>query len=413
MAASTIATLDAVLKQLYKQENYALSTYRNRPMFATISKFEGFEGRNMPIVNQYGASQGISSNFATAQSNASAMAMDDFLLTRASSYGVAEITGEAIRAAKGGVGSFIDSLTASIDSTMEAVANTIESYIPGNGKGSLGQISSGSDVTTNTITLADTALVHNFEISMVVESAATDGGSLRTGTEVVKGVKRALGQLVSTSASWDTTITAIAASDYLSRQDDGLDGGSTNKVLTGLGGWVPSVAPTAGESFFGVDRSVDSRLYGSYYDGSSVSIEEALINGESYASAMGGMVDTVFMNHVPFRRLKNEIGAKETIPINAKGPNGEVKLSFQGIHVWGTRPMQVLPCNKMPGQTAFAIESDNVCFNSAGGAPSILDADGSRILRQSAKDGYELRTGYYGNLSVKKPGNCANIKLPG
>ncbi len=45
------------------------------------------------------------------------------------------------------------------------------------------------------------------------------------------------------------------------------------------------------------------------------------------------------------------------------------------------------------------------------GAPRILDLDGNRMLRNSTADSYQIRVGYYGNMTCEAPGWNAYFAL--
>ncbi len=411
MASTTTTTLDPALKQIYKPENYRLSTYEKRPMFASLPKDENFGGRNMPLVNRYANPQGVASAFSTAQSNATSMKLEDFILTRVTQYGVATIDGEAIEASASDKYAFFEALTAKIDAVMDSVMDAIETYIPRSGNGMIGRVSTGSTVTAATVTLADPADAHNFEVGMVLVDAGTVTGALEAGSEILAGVNRATGVITATSAAWNTVLTQLTAGDYLFRQGDAYNNAS-NKVITGFLGWIPATAPSVSESFFGVDRSSDSRLYGNYYDGSTASIEEAMINGQSYGSQVGGKIDTIFINHTKFRRFKMEIGTKEWFSKSARGPDGDVaEVNFQALRIQGDDgPIAVMPANKCT--IAWGLELDTWLLASLGAMPKLLKQDGLTILRQASADGYEVRVGARGQLGCKKPGSNVQILLP-
>lgn len=412
-ANSTTATLDADLKQIYKPENYRLSTYEKRPMFALIPKDETFGGRNMPLVNRYGNPQGVSSAFATAQSNFTSMKLGGFVLTRVTEYSVSGIDGEAIEASESDKFAFFEALTAQIDSSMDSLMDTIETYLPRAGTGAIGKVSSGSTVSTATITLDDTADAHNFEVGMTLVEASSATAALGTGSEVLKTINRATGDLGSTSAAWNTVLSSLATGHFLFRQGDAYNNAS-NKVLTGFLGWVPATAPSVGESFFAQDRSSDSRLYGNYYDGSAGSIEEALINGQSYGSQVGGKIDNYFINHTKFRRFKMELGTKEWFVKNAQTPDGETaEVNFQAIRIQGDDgPIGVVAANKCQGTIAWGQQMDTWVLATLGAAPKLLDYDGLTILRQATADGYEVRVGIRGQVGCKKPGSNVQVLLP-
>lgn len=414
MTSTTLVTFDPALKQIYQADNYRLSTYEDRPGFGSLTKDETFGGRNMPLVNRHGNPQGVSSAFANAQANATQMVLDAFLLTRVTQYSVATIDGEVIEASEEDQYAFLEALTAKIDSVMDALMDAIESYVFRSGTGSIGVISSGSTVSTNVVTLASIGDVHNFEVGMKVAESASDGGTLGTGTEIVKGINRANGVLTSTSAAWNTVLSSLAVGHFLYRDGDAQNNGAKPKVLTGFGGWLPKVAPVGGDSFFGVDRSSDSRLYGNFYDGSGGSIEEAVINGQSFGAQVGGRINSGFMNHTKFRRFKLEIGTKEWFMKPAKGPEGDVaEISYMSLQVMGDKGLiNIMPANKCPDLDCFLVQDDTVMLASLGPMPKLLKQDGLVILRQASNDGYEIRVGARGQMGIKKPGSNVRVGLP-
>ena len=415
MTSTTISTIDPALKQIYKPSNYQNSTYKRRPIFGMIPKSEDFGGRNQPLVNEYGNPQGVSSVFSTAQSNATAMKLEDFLLTRVSLHSVATMDSDAIEATEMDKYAFLKGLTAKIDAAMRALSDTIESYLPRSGTGAIGQISSGSVVSDQTITLADINDAHNFEVGMRLATATSETAAVSTGSatgEVLAGVNRTTGVLTATSTDWDDVITGIAAGDYLFRHGDAYNNAS-NKVFTGMLGWLPTEV-TPAESFFGVDRSVDSRLYGNYYDGSLLSLEEAVINGQSVGASMGAQIDTGIMHHSKMRRFKLEIGTKETFQKSAQAPGGKTaEVSYEAIRVAGDAgTIDMVAANKCPPLACLLLELDTWIFATLGPAVKLNDLDGNRILRQASSDGVEVRVVSRGNVGCKNPGANVRVLLP-
>ena len=53
MPPLTIVSADPALKQIYKSNYYNDVVYADKPLLAMLPKFEGFGGRNMPIVLAY------------------------------------------------------------------------------------------------------------------------------------------------------------------------------------------------------------------------------------------------------------------------------------------------------------------------------------------------------------------------
>jgi hypothetical protein len=324
---------------------------------------------------------------------------------------VALVTGDIIDRTRSDKGAFLKALKSSIDNAMDSLADDLESSIPRSGTGSIGQVSSGSTVTNQTITLEDINDVANFEVGMTLRGTSTDGGVYDTGEEVLAGVNRSTGVLTATSAAWNTVMTNLAASDYLVVSGDAQNGGTKVKI-TGLVEWLPSGTPAA---LWGVTRTTDSRLSGTYHDGSAQTMEDALVDGQSKSAQQGGSPDLCIINHVKMRRLIKELGAnKEYTSVNATGPQGLVaNVGYRGVHIQGDKSViKVVAANKCQSTIGFMLEQDNACLFSIGRATKFNDDDGNKILRQGSADGVEVRLVSRANVSVKNPIGSVHIALP-
>ena len=174
--------------------------------------------------------------------------------------------------------------------------------------GQIGQVNAEpAEAADTVIQLKEASDVTNFEVGMILNIwSAKSGGTQKsvdgsvTDLEVV-GVDRDLGT-VTIDDPYNASGT-IAADDYLFvKGDRGLK-------LSGMEDWIPEVAPTSGDSFFGVDRSSDvTRLAGIRKDGSALPIEEALIDAAARVGREGGKPDHVFMSYEKFAELEKEIG---------------------------------------------------------------------------------------------------------
>lgn len=411
---ATSATLDAALKSLYRDKNIEKSTLKNRPMMGILQKDEGFTGRNMPMVNVYGNPVGGRSNtFSEAQGNMTSTKVEDFLLDITSNYALSAVTGDVADRTKSDAGAFFKAISATIDYTLDALADSLETQIPRSGTGTIGQVSAGSTVGSDTITLADLSDAPNFEVGMTLRGTSTDGGAYDTGEEVLEGINRSTGELTATSAAWNTVMTNLAAGDYLVVSGDAQNGGSAVAIL-GFQAWLPSTAPSGGESFFGVDRSVDSRLYGQYHDGSGQTVEDALIDAQSLSAAQGGVPTVAILNHVKMRLFTKQLGARKVhADVNATGAKGLVaNVSYRGVCLAGdVGDVKVVAANKCPSADAFVLEQHNWKLFSIGKAVQIDDLDGNRMLRQASADGIEIRTKSRSNVACKNPIGSVRVNL--
>lgn len=415
MATSTSVTnFDPALKQIYRPQNVQNLTYKNKVLFGLLPKFEGFGGRNMPVVLEYGNPQGRSTTFSTAQSNATEVKLEDFLLTRVNDYSVATITGEVIEATRGDSMAFLQALKTKINGAMNSLANSIETKLFRGGTGSIGTVGSYTGSAT-TFTLTQIEESPCYEVNMELVSSAADGGSLDSGNATVTAINRTTGVLTSDSA-WDAQITGFAANRYLYVQGDAQNGGSALTTTAGLSAWFPATAPAAGSSFFGVDRSPDSRLYGLYKDGTGgAPLEEVLIDSQSIAAREEGAPNIAVMHHAQYRRLIKELGAKKDYTqLTARSAKGMVaEVGYRGVVVEGDHgPVSCVAANKCQANIAWVLSVDGLLLATLGNATKFLMEDNLRILRQASADGYEVRLGYRGNFCSKSPIRNVHVALP-
>lgn len=415
MADNTSTTIDGALKQLYDRGTVENLVYKNQPMLGLLDKDEQAGGRNIPIVIQYANTQGRSATFANAQSNTTAEKIDDFLLTYKTDYAVASITGLAADQSKGDAKSFLDGISIMVDGAFHSVARSIGVSLFRDGTGWRGQVGS---LSTTSLTLKHSSQVTNFEVGMTLVFSDDQATLLDSAdTDVVTAVNRSTGVLTSAN-TWSTKISGLDADDYIYVEGDHPGSAvtsTTGLVLSGLNAWVPTSAPTS-TAFYGVDRSVDSRLGGQRYDGSAQLVEEALIDGQSTCAVEGGMVDTIFLNHVKARELVKAQGSKTTFERGnrkAKGANGDIAaIGFSTVVLDGDYgPIDVISDINCEYNVAWGLQMDTWKLYSIGQAPKLLALDDNKILRQSSLDGYEVRVGGYLNLGCSAPGYNVRIAL--
>jgi len=406
----TVSTFSNLLKEWYTDDRVEDMAYKRNALHALLPKMTTFGGKNLPIPIVFGTTQGGSANFTTAVANKGNTKSKEFLLTRASDYSLASIGREAVLASEQDRGAFLEAAKTNIDGAIRGATRSIAIAEYRAGTGVRGQVSSGSNVATTAVTLADVNAVTNFEVGMVIQLSATNGGgAVRTGTAEIAAVNRVTGVLTFT-ATLSSTISAAAASDFIFRAGD------YGAVLSGIDAWIlpatarPSAAGT--DSHFAVDRFSDLvRLAGVYHDGTGQSIEEALLDGQSKVAREGGAVDHIFINNVQYRQLMKSLGSK--VMYTPTKAEATARVYFSGVEIMGDAgPIKIIPDQNCPSSTAYALQLDTWKLYSLGEAPHIFDKDTDQeMLRESGTDGYELRTGYYANLGCRAPGWNGRIEL--
>lgn len=416
----------AALKELYDNpDNYMQDlVYKKNPFMALVPKDEspgGFSGKYIPVPLVYGTPQGRSATFANAQGNQTAPLDVSFFVYRVSNYGLCTITNELLEATKDDAGAFVDQAKLNMDTTIRNFSNDIALDLFGSGNGVRGQIASISG--SGLITLVDPNSVVNFEVNMSMVSFSIAGTvytqSTAAATGYVIAVNRSLGQ-VQTSATqggtaglptnWSTSFPNLGVQGDVAFGTLSL---TTQKLkISGLQAWLPTVAPTSGDSFWGIDRSVDpTRLAGVRFDGSGESIEEALIDGSTLVAREGGAPDMCFMPFSSYGALEKALGARvQYVEVR----HDEAEIAFQGITIvapYGR--ITVIPDRSCPTQTAYLLSMDNFKLRSLGKVPHILTygVEGLEGLRVGTADALEIRMGSYANLICNAPGWSCVIQL--
>jgi hypothetical protein len=398
--------MNAALKELYDGQVVENLVYADNPFLAMVKKNTDFGGKYKPVPIITGASQGRSSTFSNAQGNQSPVQIESFLLTRVADYSIATIDNQTMLASKTDKMAFLEGAKLVIDGAIRSITNSVASSLFRSGTGSIGKIGSisttGSGPYISAITLSNANDVVQFEVNMYLVATLTDGGAASSDVGVVTKVDRSNGIVtISTSASPSVT---WAANSFLVVQGD------LNLKPKGLAAWLPVSAPTTGDNFFGVDRSVDpTRLAGVRYDGSAQSIEEAIIDASSLLAREGGKPNVMIVSFASYAALEKALGAKVTYT-ELKGP---AEIAFRGIMINGANSMiKVFPDRNCQPLTGYLLQMDTWALEGLGEVPQILRyGDGLEMLRVSNADAGEVRVGAYYNLRTNAPGWNAVVKL--
>lgn len=421
---ATTSNQVAALKELYTGDDFMKDlVYKKNPLLALIPKDEspsGFAGKYIPVPLVFGTPQGRSASFSTAQTNQTAPQLASFFVYRVSNYQIATITNELLEATKDNAGAFIDEAKLVMDTAFRNISNDLALDLFRDGSGTRGSMAS---ITSGVIVLENTSDVVNFEVGMALVSFRISGN---TYTQVSGG---AIGYVIAVNRySGTVTVSATAGGSagtpsswstsdkYLGVSGDVAFGTlsvrtSFNKV-SGLAAWGPTTAPSAAESFWGVDRSVDSRMFFTIAQNTSTeTIEEALIDAAALCAREGGQPDMCFMNFASYAALEKSLGSKVQY-VDVK--HDEANIAFAGIRIHAPYgPITVIPDRNCPSQLAYLLQMDTLKFRSLGKAPHILTygLEGLEGLRVGNADALEIRIGYYGNLICSAPCWNAVVQL--
>lgn len=404
-----MTAFDAALKEYYTSQAVQNMVYRDQPFLAMLSKMTNFEGDSLPVPILHGNPQNRSAAFATAQAGTSTSLVKKFVLTRVKDYSIATIDHETMMASRSDKGAFLSATTTEIDGALHSLSRSLGTALFGDGNGSIGVVSAEPAEAANTvITLATSSDITNFEVGMVVNiHSALTGGSQRnidgsTTDLTIDAVNRVTG-VISINGQAYTSSGTIAANDFIFVKGD------RGVKIKGLAAWLPSSSPSA-TAFFGVDRTVDeTRLAGVRSDGTGKPIEEALVDAAVLLGREGGSPDVCFVSFNKFGELEKSLGSKvqySQIDIANAG------VGFEGIRIHGPRrSINVIPDVNCPDNRAYMLQMDTWKLYSLGECPTLFDADGTTMLRQTSADGVEIRAFYYAQLGCNAPGNNAVVLL--
>lgn len=396
---------NAALKEYYDDQKVENLAYDRNPTLTMMPKDTKATGKYVPIPVVYETSQGNSANFTNAQTNQTPELIAEFLLTLVSDYSLATLTQQAMLASQDEKGSFIKFSKDFVDKAIQASGNRASVSLFRSGTGSRGAIATGG-ITAGVITLSNPADVVNFGVNQTLTVSATDGGTARA----------ALGYVISRNVSAGTitvSATAIggaagspalwAAGDFISVQGD------INAVYKGLAGWLPSTAPGGSDSWYGVNRSPDSRLYGLFFNGGQEAIEEAIIDSALYNAREGGQPGHFITNFGSYAALSKSLGARREF-VNLETDGG---VKFRGIKLIGPNgDIECFADRNCQAATGWLLQMNTWKLYSLNAVPFIFKyGDGLEMLRVANADASEVRVGFYAGLGCNAPGWNSQVSL--
>lgn len=394
---------NAALKEWYDDQTVENLAYDDNPFLVMVPKKTNATGKVIPIPVIYEVNQGRSSNFTNAQGNQTPGLLAEFFITLKPDYDVATLANQAMLASQDESGSFLDFATLYVDLAIQGAALSAASSMFRSGSGSIGQISL---ISSGVITLTNAADVSQFGINQTLQANSTDGGSPRAalGYVVARNVmagtitvsSTALGGAAGTPSGWTN-------SDFLLVQGD------NNSKLSGLSAWLPSTAPTSTDNFYGVNRSIDSRLYGLAYNGAQQPVEEAIIDAALLVRREKGRPRHFLTNYGSEAALIKALGARREFV----DWQGEGEIGFRGVKIQGPAgPIECFSDRNCQAATGYLLQMNTWCLHSLNTVPHVLKyGDGLEMLRLSNADASEVRVASYANLDCRAPGWNSQVAL--
>ena len=419
--AATITTADKILKYIYTSRALQNAVYDKNPLFALLPKQGGFNGRSLVHAITYGNSLARSAAFATAQGRAGingASGTDsgfnrdvNFTVTRVKNYAMYTIEQELLLAASGDRASFVKGLTQLVDGTLQTLRNDFGRDVFGSGLGELGAVTAVSGSGPYTITVGEAITQIEVGMEIVCSTGSTKTAALRNsgGGVAVVSVDRAAGTFTTT-----TNPDSAAANDWLFIKGDRPAGSTTASgsmlKIAGMEAWNPVTAPSASESFFGVDRSVDAtRLSGQRLDISALQPEEGYITALAALAREDGDPSHIFTSFTDEKNLKLALGSRVDAEYTQVGDIGFESIRLRGPN--GT--VKVYADRNAPVGYARVLTLNTWELKHLGDLVNKGDAAGDGgMAREYQADRFEGRMSFYGNMLCHKPSANMVATLP-
>jgi hypothetical protein len=469
-AGNNNTSVAALLKRWYRDGGVVLTTFRDRPYWAIITKkadSSQVEGSSFQFAIQTNDMQSRNVNFSGAQAQArgltgyatnaltssvagppgvGAIGVTQFTVPRVMNYAYANISTELQLSSRSKRGAFDNAVTRLTDSALNVLGNDQEislfggsitsSGITTSSSGFISQINSSTTIDSSTLVLQYAFDVNKFSVGMELDLYYNNSGTITKRTNstghglFVGAIDRTYGQLsivdsTGAAADIDDVFSNAATGDFICVSNDFNGGAATgtqgaSKIL-GFESWVPFGGPVADSSsvlYCGVNRNAGdvTRLAGNWLDatgaigpnvGTTLNIEDALITATQIVAMQSSKeVDTFAMNFNQYTKLLKSNVARTLVENKTSIPN----LSFKGLEVvTATGPAMVLPDRFCGSNRVYGLNMPTWSFIHLGDPVELNALDGNQGLREADLDAIAYRFFSLGNVVCDEP--AANITI--
>lgn len=415
MANIDIARIEYALKTYYvdggRVEPIAID---ENPLLDKIPKGKTV-GKNESLPIRYEGGQGVSNDASTALGNEDGGLGVEMIITTGDVFGSVSFDQKALEAATS-PGAVMEEKRTETEDVIRAMGRQLSRELCGNGGAPLGRRAS---ISTNTITLADKLSAHNFHVGMKLKASAGDGSlsshSLRAGTAATVTAVDRTGSAPTVTVDNASLITSFADDDYLFREGSFAGDVSQTKVMKGLGAWFPLAEVSGSDSFFSVNRSVDSRLVGYRVPTVAGDYENQLKAAcAMHFQAERGRPRSWWVNPITWdaiaRSFQNANGVREIDVANSTGTSGYKGLVFMTPH--GAATLMADP--DIPDGICYMLDMSTLGIRCLGGGPIIklANADGQSMRLKDGTYAYRMQWYGYNQPVCTKPWKNAVVALP-
>jgi hypothetical protein len=383
--AGDTTTTAFLYKHRYSDRAASELAQRDHAFLNQMPKEGGLDGADFNYPLTTGNPQGIADDFTSAQGAAETLKGVQLAAVPYLKYGDLTLDGPSLIRASGGKASFYDLVTRSQDGLLDELGAEIAFNLQRDRSGMRGRRAS---ISGNIVTLSNKRDVEHFKRGMTVMACTAAGGSgARAGSSKVVGLNRTNGTITLDDQS---TITTFSDNDYLFRKGGNATG------IEGMETATPLSVPTAGDSFRGIDRSVDAEaLAGSRIDDTSRYVEEILGDLATEIQIIAGKKgDRAVVFPTVFQAMSKRLGAKVEF---MAGSTADIGFEYITIIAGGTQ-LRVMSDVDARYDRARIVRQDTHCIKHVKDfIHFIRDDGGGPNLRLASSDGIETRARFLGN----------------
>lgn len=433
MAGGTILSAtqwDAFLKELYPSGVPEEILQRDHTFLSMVGKDTEAYGDYLVIPVTYGLPSGRSANIATLLGG-SGNSFSPIGPTKSAKFNVSVIEDYAatwideltMLKAANDRGSFVNARKFEIDGILTQLGESLSHSLFRTGDGTVGQGNGSWTITGNVITLSRKADTKFFSLGMHLDFVAATGaavGGAPTGAAralaatyrvTVTKISEDAGTITCAEdgngaavANISTYYTSLANTDWIAPVGDYNQNYATTgaEKIKGLAAWIPLVEPTAGDNFWGVDRSVHpTRLAGHRLDDPTAPAEDSIMALAEIMRERGARPGVCILSPRQFTKVSKRLNAK--VEYSGAGGNADYGFSSFGVAT-SAGILKVMTDSDCPEDRGYLLNMSTWKLKHLNGLPHLVTTDGLSMLRRSASDSVEVRARYYAQLVCTAPG---------
>jgi hypothetical protein len=404
-----LSNFDNMLKDWYVDDRVKELSFFQNAFYSMLEKKNGQEAGARQYIQpiEYEHPGGESADFTEAMTNNHAGLWEQFVLARKAQYKRVLVDYELLAATKTNRDAFEKAMKI-FDKGFKGFGAKIGRRLFRTLGGSIGQLSIASTSTTS-LSFADRAHIFGLQIGTKLQFSATDGtGSLlASGAYVTVTAVNHRTNVFTIDQTLNVAISGVATTSYVFQKGD------YGACLNGLEDWLPvdDRDTRLAAAFNGVTRSASPVLLGGVYlDGTSMALDEVMINLVGEIGLYGGMTDFIMANPRTLTDMQLLDSGKlqaQAVQCQLRSANDEVLVGFSGYRVViGDKTVFVTGERHCPMGRVYALQLDTWTLWHAGQMVNWLGEDvrGTKLKDAENEASAEARLGSWCNLGCSAPG---------